>query len=520
MRQPLEEGRITVSRAARSVVFPVHAGRGDEPVSRAAISDRRRVHAVAHLYRSQVRARISGPLRDRLDLIVEVDAVPISALTAPDHGGEPSAAVRERVRPATAGEPAGRTERAARPRPGTRVRTGRRCSTSSPSVHLSARAYHRVLRVGSVSSRGRHRRRRAPRRGAPIPLRRMSCDQKANARDLQFLFLTCKSACYPASARPYQELMLSNRYTIVVADRRTGVCAGSPIGLAVATTVVTLPVLVGLGAAWKAKAEVANLYAAQAAPGTREQQFPRRDGGPDRADRGAAGGRLGSGRQGGARSGLQSAMNKLPAIVKNRAMGGGGSRTARPPFPGVTREHVRPAPGTAQRHREPSARRELRCRATQSAGRVDAVDLADRAGSPSRTGGRSDPFTGEADYHPGLDISADKGTSVYATAGRDGEPGLLLRGRQSGRDHSPVRHRDPLRPSLGVPRQAVRRGDLIGLVGATGRATGPHLHYEVRVNDRILNPLQFLLNPRRSAATRQAWSLGRPSEAGACIIVG
>ena len=46
--------------------------------------------------------------------------------------------------------------------------------------------------------------------------------------------------------------------------------------------------------------------------------------------------------------------------------------------------------------------------------------------------------------------------------------------------------------------QAVKRGDLVGLVGSTGRTTGPHLHYEVRASGRILNPLQLLLNPRRN----------------------
>ena len=116
-------------------------------------------------------------------------------------------------------------------------------------------------------------------------------------------------------------------------------------------------------------------------------------------------------------------------------------------------------------------------------------------------GNRADPFTGEKDFHPGLDISADKGDPVYSTA-----DGKVVNASAAGNygnlvivDHgygieTRYGHLSAFKVKVG---QAVKRGDLLGLVGSTGRATSSHLHYEVRANGRILNPLQLLLNPRR-----------------------
>jgi murein DD-endopeptidase MepM/ murein hydrolase activator NlpD len=120
----------------------------------------------------------------------------------------------------------------------------------------------------------------------------------------------------------------------------------------------------------------------------------------------------------------------------------------------------------------------------------------------SSMGNRADPLTGEKDFHPGLDISADKGDPVYSTA--DGKVTHASSAGNYGNlvivDHgysleTRYGHLSVFKVTVG---QKVKRGDLLGLVGSTGRTTGPHLHYEVRANGRILNPLQLLLNPRRN----------------------
>jgi murein DD-endopeptidase MepM/ murein hydrolase activator NlpD len=303
--------------------------------------------------------------------------------------------------------------------------------------------------------------------------------------------------------------MLSNRYTIVISDRRTGVVRRFSIRLrslvAVVSTVVTLPVLVGLGAAWKAKAEVADLYAAQAVLELENGSF--------RGATEALTGQIAAlqaavsdlGGKAALDPALQSAMDKLPAIVKNRAMGGGSAS-----FASV-------APALSSPENTFGLLHDL-LTGIESRLRIVSSDVERRnllaASTPSiwptqgwltsRTGGRTDPFTGEADYHPGLDISADKGTPVYATAdgtvsqaSYSGAYGNLVVLEHQFGIETRYGHLSAFRTQLG---QTVKRGDLIGLVGATGRATGPHLHYEVRVNDRILNPLQFLLNSRRTKA--------------------
>jgi magnesium chelatase family protein len=98
LRQPLEEGSVTIARAARTAVFPSRFMliAAMNPCPCGFLGDRTRVCRCSPPEISRYRGRLSGPLRDRLDLIVEVPAVPASALGA-DGGAEPSSAILERV---------------------------------------------------------------------------------------------------------------------------------------------------------------------------------------------------------------------------------------------------------------------------------------------------------------------------------------------------------------------------------------------------------------------------------------
>ena len=111
-------------------------------------------------------------------------------------------------------------------------------------------------------------------------------------------------------------------------------------------------------------------------------------------------------------------------------------------------------------------------------------------------GERIDPFNGEGAFHSGVDISASMGSAVIAPA--DGyvtfADFLGGYGRAVMVDHghgisTRYGHLGSFAVAAG---QHIRRGDIIGYVGLSGRSTGPHLHYEVRINNTPVNPYKYL----------------------------
>ena len=157
LRQPIEEGRITVSRALRSLSFPARfvLVAAMNPCPCGYLGDPRRACKCTPQQTARYHNRLSGPLRDRIDLIVEVESVPISQLTE-GPGGESSAAVGARVLAARARQLARRSRaRVNANLTGTELKKfapldaacRRLLERSAERLHMSARAFHRVIRV-------------------------------------------------------------------------------------------------------------------------------------------------------------------------------------------------------------------------------------------------------------------------------------------------------------------------------------------------------------------------------------
>jgi murein DD-endopeptidase MepM/ murein hydrolase activator NlpD len=274
--------------------------------------------------------------------------------------------------------------------------------------------------------------------------------------------------------------------------------------------------LIGMGAAWRAYGDVAALRASH--------QTLEIENGNYRQATEAVAGQIASlqlaiddlGERSALDPNLARAMDRLPAIVKDRAMGG-GSPAVEPARIGFQQDPSYRGPLSALESPDDTfgllrtLLERLDSRLTTVSHAVERRNaLAEATPSmwpsigwlSSRMGPRKDPITGGNEYHSGLDIASDRGTAVYATAagtvrhvGRRGNYGNLIVidhgfGLETRYGH--------LLKYLVTPGTKVHRGDVIAEVGATGRATGYHLHYELVANGRMINPLGLLTQQPRN----------------------
>jgi murein DD-endopeptidase MepM/ murein hydrolase activator NlpD len=302
------------------------------------------------------------------------------------------------------------------------------------------------------------------------------------------------------------------RYTIVVADRSTGLVRRFTLSLrptlVTLTMLAALPILMGLGARWSAQSDIKQLQASNSALQIENSSY--------RTATGELTGQIQSlegvvddlGERAKLDPAAARAMQKLPAAVRSRAIGGPATGSALSNLSsvlstsltspedtfGVLRDLLQGLESRLNFVRRDVERREQLANATPSI-------WPTRGGLTSFFGGRSDPFTGEHENHTGLDISAQKGQSVYATAdgvvesaGYTGDYGNLIVVKHEFGLATRYGHLSAYKVKTG---DTVKRGDVIGLVGSTGRSTGAHLHYEILVNGQLMNPLPLLTQTSR-----------------------
>lgn len=114
----------------------------------------------------------------------------------------------------------------------------------------------------------------------------------------------------------------------------------------------------------------------------------------------------------------------------------------------------------------------------------------------SSYGERTDPFAGAGEFHRGIDIAAPSGTAIHAT----GDGVVIMAGWGSGygrevmldHGHGMTTLYAHMSALAVAPGETVTRGQVIGYVGTSGRSTGAHLHYEVRIHDAPVNPHRYM----------------------------
>ena len=287
--------------------------------------------------------------------------------------------------------------------------------------------------------------------------------------------------------------MIRRRYAFIVADRATGTIRRFTVSVGLAVIVMTLAVGAPLGwvfrAGWDAHAEILRLRLNNARLEIENSGY-----------RATASGLIGD------IASLQAVIDDLAArtpldVVRVRAsverlpasLAASLLPDASIPVAGQTFGNLRHLLESLNRElqivRRGVALREALADATPTLWPVEGWVSAGY-------GYRRDPFTGARDHHPAIDISTRPGEPVYATAA-----GLVAEAKRNGAYGNLVEisHGFGLLTRYGHlstfavrPGDTVQRGDLIGYAGATGRATGNHVHYEIWVNGRTINPLRLI----------------------------
>jgi murein DD-endopeptidase MepM/ murein hydrolase activator NlpD len=302
---------------------------------------------------------------------------------------------------------------------------------------------------------------------------------------------------------------MGRRHVVVVVDRETGLARSasvhlpSLVGIAIAT--LCLPLLIGLGAELSAHAELAHLRFMRAALEEENANYRSVTDTFTEQIRALAG----------VVGDLQPNGDASRASVIHQAGNDRATRAATRPGPtppALVAAAVLPSFATPGEIYDvlggvlrvltnglPSIERSIRSR-EELAAAAPAIWPAE-GWLTAPFGERSNPLTGEPAFHEGIDISASEGEPVHATAdgiveaaSYAGDFGNLVVVGHAFGISTRYAHlsRFAVRPGV-----MVTRGDVVGYVGATGRATGAHVHYEVLIDDKPINPLQVLTNPAR-----------------------